>query len=322
MSNWNRSDNFFEPAVNKSYFGAKSIFDAFDLNLKTGGVTDPEILGFYNDFHPFCVAYDNIYGTWSSLRSTRMGKTLGVVQLVDLLSSVKAKNWDVAVQNIYPNTSTEYKTLFPHHRSDFQNGSIDSRLQAVNNLLLAIGADASLAAVKTDATSFALSLKNAIEGQHSQINTINNTLQQLDAARSAASGEAWGTYGQFVTKFKHSPKQMDVYFPVNLLQSVSQSSYTATLAGNKIKKLFRRKLDTTKQTLKYFSVGTEVVHAYFTNGLTNTPAAGTQVFAIQPNTMGECNPTEMGYTDVNRYLHIVNTGTETMEIEIDIMVAG
>jgi len=115
---------------------------------------------------------------------------------------------------------------------------------------------------------------------------------------------------------------MDAYFPVNLLKTVSQSSFTANLAGKKTKKMFHRKLDITKQTLKYMSVGTEVVNAFFTNGLTSTPEAGTPVFAIQPNTMGECNPTEMGYTDEKRHLHIVNTGTETVSIEIDIMVVS
>jgi len=68
--------------------------------------------------------------------------------------------------------------------------------------------------------------------------------------------------------------------------------------------MFHRKLDITIQTLKYMSVGTEVVNAFFTNGLTSTPEAGTPVFAIQPNTMSESNPTAMGYTDENRYLHV------------------
>ena len=86
--------------------------------------------------------------------------------------------------------------------------------------------------------------------------------------------------------------------------------------------MFHRKLDITIQTLKYMSVDTEVVNAFFTNGLTSTSEAGTPVFAIQPNTMGECNPTAMGYTDEKRHLHIVNTDTETVSIEIDFMIVN
>ena len=288
--------------------------------LKAGGVIDPDILVYYNSFHPLCLAYDTGYGSWNSLRSTKGGKTLGVVQLVDQLNSTKAREWDIGVQGQYDITTTQYKTLFPHHRHDFQSGSVESRLIAVNTLITAIGTDASLASVKTSATNFSGLLTAAMILQKNQILNINNTILVLDAARDAASDEAFGIFGSFVRKFNTNPKQIDAYFPVNLLQTVSQSNFTATLTGKKIKKLFRRKLDTTKHTLKYMVVGTDVVHGYFTNGLTNTPATGTPVFAMQPNTMGECNPTAMGYTDENRYLHVVNTGNDSTSIEIDIMV--
>lgn len=321
MPNWNRSDNFISTVANRSYIGAKGIFDAFDLMLKAG-IADPDILGYYNTFHLLCLAYDGGYGTWNTLRSTKSGKTLGVVQLVDQLTSTKAREWDVATQAVYDITTAKYKTLFPHHRIIFQIGPVESRLIAVNTLIEAIGTDVSLAAVKTSATNFSGLLTAALIVQKNQVLNINNTITILDAARDAASNEAFGIYGSFVRKFNTDPKKIDAYFPVNLLQSVSQSNFTATLAGKKIKKLFHRKLDITKHTLKYMNVGSDVVHAYFTNSLTNTPATGTPVFAIQPNTLGECNPTAMGYTDENRYLHVVNTGNDTANIEIDIMVVN
>ena len=322
MPNWSRSDNFIKVAANRNYIGAKGIFDAFDLNLKTGSVTDTDILEYFTTFNPYSLAYNECYSTWSSLRSSKSGKTLGIVQLIELLTSTKAREWDVATQVVFTVKTPEYKSIFPHHRTIFQVGSVDSRITAINNLIIAIGDEIRLAAVKTSATSFALLLKNAVAVQGNQLKTINQTITLLDAARDAASVEMFGIYGKFVTKFKSDPKKMDFYFPVNLIQTVSQSSFTASLVANKIKKLFHRKLDTLKHSIKYSYVGTSVAHAYFTNSLTKTPAAGTPVYIIQPNTIGECTPEEMGYTDDKRYLHIVNTGVDTASIVIDIMVVN
>lgn len=50
-SNWTRTDNFFKTAAERSYIGAKGIFTSLDTKLY-GGITDPDILAFYNTYHP------------------------------------------------------------------------------------------------------------------------------------------------------------------------------------------------------------------------------------------------------------------------------
>jgi len=318
MSNWSRTDNFIITATQKSYIGAKGIFDSFDLKLKMG-IADPDIQNFYNDFHPLCLAYDDGYSSWNSLRSRGPSTTLGVVQLLEQLSSTLIRAWDIAIQSVYDNTTTEYKSLLPHHRIPFQTGSINSRAIAINSLITAIGTDANLATLKTKIAGFYSLLTAAMILQKSQLQNIDNAILVLDAACKTASEEAYKIYGSFVVKFYKTPKSIDVFFPVSLLKSLSQSNFTATLSNDTPKKVFKRKLDVTKHTLKYTNVGTSIVNAYFTNGLTDLHTPGTPIFAMLPNTMAECNPTEMGYTDANKHLHIVNTGNETANIEIDIM---
>ena len=91
------------------------------------------------------------------------------------------------------------------------------------------------------------------------------------------------------------------------------------LKTKKPKKVFKRKLDIVKNSLRFTNTGTETAHAYFTNGLTDLPSADTLVFVIQPNTIIDCNPAFAGYTDDKRHLHIVNTGSTGINIEVDIM---
>ena len=320
MSNWTRSDNFIKNVAERSFIGAKGIFDSFDCKLNNS--TDPEVMGYYNTFHPLCLIYDEGYGKWSSLRSGSPSKTLGVVQLLDQLSSTKIKAWDIAIQSVYDNTSMQYKGLLPHHRIPFQSGKTNSRAIAINDLITAIGDNTSLVTLKTNVTDFYELLTAAMLLQKSLIINIDLAIQELEAASNAASEEAFRIYGGFVMKFYKTPKHIDMYFPVGLLQSVSQSSFTATLSNKKPRKIFKRKLDITKHTLKYTSIGTDVVNGYFNNGFTDVHTPGTPIFAMQPNTMAEINPAEMGYTDTNRHLHIINTGLGSTFIEVDIMLAN
>ena len=321
MPNFPRTDNFIKIAVNRSFFGGKSIIDAFDDNLKAGNA-DTEIMDLYTSFHPFRTANDSAYSSWSALRSSSTSKTLGVVQLIDQLTSNKIRTWDIAIQAVYDNKTTQYNNLLPHHRIPFQSGTVASRTIAINNLLTAMGTDASLAATKTIVADFALLLKNATELQTSQIKGIDAAILVMETASNNASDEAFRVYGSLMVKFYKTPKSADIFFPIALLQSVSQSSFTATLASNKIKKIFKRKLDVITQTLRCMNWGTEILKGYFTNGFSDEHTPGTPIFDILPNAISVCNPAAMGYTDEKRHLHIVNTGLTPAIIEIDIMVAS
>ena len=321
MPNFHRTDNFIKIAVNKSFFGGKSIIDAIDDNLKSGD-TDPDIMDLSTSFHPFRTANDTAYGSWSSLRSSSTSKTLGVVQLIDQLSSTNIRTWDIAIQAVYDVKTTQYNNLLPHHRNPFNSGTVASRTIAINNLLTAMGTDVKLAATKTIVTNFALLLKNATELQTSQIKGIDAAILVMETASNNAADEAFRVYGSLMVKFYKTPKSADIFFPIALLQSVSQSTFRATLASKKIKKLFKRKLDVSTQTLRCMNWGTEILKGYFTNGFTNEHTPGTPIFDILPNAMTTCNPTEMGYTDEKRNLHIVNNGLTPAIIEIDIMVAS
>ena len=321
MPNFSRTDNFIKTAVNRNYISGKSILDAIDDNLLAGN-TDPDIMDLYTSFHPFRTANDTAYGVWSALMNSSTSKTLGVVQLIDLLTSTNIRTWDVAIQAVYDVKTTQYKNLLPHHRYPFNSGTIASRTIAINNLLTAMGTDVKLAATKTIVANFALLLKNATELQTSQIKGIDAAILVMETTSNDASDEAFKVFGSLLVKFYKTPKAADIYFPIAMLQTVSQSSFTATLKNKKPKRLFKRKLDVTTQTLRCMNWGTEILKGYFTNGFSDEHTPGTPIFDILPNAMSTCNPAEMGYTDEKRHLHIVNTGLTPAIVEIDIIVVS
>ena len=318
-SNWSRTDNFIKNAANKSYIGAKGIFNALDTKLY-GGIADPDILAFYNDFHPLNTTFNTNYAIWDGLRSTGISKTLGVMQLLDQLSSTKIKAWDIAIQGVYVNTSTQYVNLLPHHRAPFQTGTIEKRVAALVNLIAAIGTDASLATVKTGVSAFLLQLQTAIAAQSTQITGIDTSITNLETSSNAASDEAFGIFGSFLTKFKATPKLIDIYMPVSFLQNIMQVSFTMTLKFMKVKKVFKRKLDPAKQKIRGTNVGMFAVKGYFTNGLTDQLAAGAAFITMPANTTEDYDLVAAGYTDTNRHFYVVNEGVIDASVEVAIMV--
>ncbi len=319
--NWSHTDNFIKISANKSYIGAKGIFNSLDAKLH-GGITDPDILGYYNTFHPLNLKYDTDYAVWDGLRSTNLGKTLGVVQLIDQLQSIKVKAWDVATQVVYDNTTTQYTHIFPHRRSAFQTGSVEKRVAAVTNLISAIGADASLAAVKTNASAFLVLLNAAILAQTDQITEIDTAITNLEASSNDASDEAFGIFGSLIAKYKKTPKLVDKYMPIALLIHIVQLIFTITLKNMLAKKLFARKLNIEKNMLRGINVGKFAIDCFFNNGLSDRPEVGASIVRIEADCTKDFSPTDAGYTDLKRHFHVINTGILEAVVEIDIMVVN
>ena len=201
-----RTDNLIKTAVNRNYIVGKSIIDAFDDNLKAGNADD-EIMDLYTKFHPFRIANDNAYGTWSALKSSNTSKTPGIVQLIEQLSSNKIRTSDVAIQAVYDIKTKEYNNSLPHHRNPFNSGLMDARIISINNLTTAMGADADLVTVKASVISFALLLKNATDQQTNQVKSIDASILVMETASNNTSDEAFRAYGCLNIKYFKTPKK-------------------------------------------------------------------------------------------------------------------
>ena len=315
---WPRSVNFFFTPIQNSYVGANTIINFTDLRLFLGKA-DPAILNLYNDYHPLVVTFNAKYSVWSSLRSSNPGNTLGVVQELDLLSSTYIKDWDILVQGFYKNTSPRYKVLLPHKRSPFQTGTIENRVLALNNLVIAIGADANLAALKVTVSTFIADLNLAISKQSGQVGTIDTAITDLDAAAFAAAEGLFLVYGGLITKFYKTPIIIDTFYKVDMLHKVVQTMYTAILKTLKPKKLSSRKLNALLQLLKCTNLGEAIVRIYFTNGLIKVPLAGMLYIDLLPNVVTDVPLAAAGYTAINHCLFIANMGTGTQTVTVQIV---
>ena len=243
---WNRTVNFFIYPIQQSYVGGKKIIDYTDTAL-LAGIADPAILSLHTTFHLLWAQHDLDYAAWTVLKSANPGKTFGVMQLIDQLTSTDARKWDKKIQDVYDIDTTQYKTLMPKHRIPFQTGTVASRVLAINTLIAAIGSDASLATVKASIVSFITLLNTAIGKQGGQTSNIDTAIIALDASALAAAQGMFFVYASLLAKFHLTPTSVDAYFDISELHSTLQMVFNATLKTiNKERAICRRKMDITK----------------------------------------------------------------------------
>ena len=318
---WNRSVNFFIYPIQQSYVGGKKIIDYTEVAL-LAGIADPAILTLHTFFHTLWAQHDLDYAAWTVLKSANPGKTLGVTQLIDQLTSLYIRKWDKKIQDVYDIDTTEYKTLMPKHRIPFQTGTVASRVLAINTLITAIGSDASLATVKASIVAFITLLNTATGKQSGQLKNIDTALVALDASALAAAQGMFFVYASLLAKFYLIPTNIDVYFDIPELHNVLQMVFNATLKIiNKERAICRRKMDITKYSVKVTHVGIGIVNIYYTNGIAKKPGVGTIVTALQPNSSATYTFTELGYTDINSFLFLVSITGSKAEVKIEIVLS-
>jgi len=208
--------------------------------------------------------------------------------------------------------------MLPHRRISFQTGTVASRVDAIANLLVAIGTDAALAALKLDVVAFQTSLNTAISGHRGQIGDIDKAINNLEIATlGAAEGMFWA-HGGLEQKFSKTPSSMDIYFPIDLMTTMTQTDFTFVLTNTNPHKAFKRKFDVLTQKIHGTNLGEGKVKLYFTNGMGSAIGTGDLFIIMDANSLQDLDIAKMGYTDDKRHLYCVNLGITTQNVELTI----
>ena len=315
--NWIRSDNFIDNSTNDNYKLANEIFNEFDSRLMNSK-EDIDILEYYNFFNPFNEAYERSYSLVSNLTSSSPGNTLAVKQLIERLRGIEIQKWDIAIQTIYTRESSNYKSILPHFRHPFQNGSIIKRVDSLKNLIIALEGDAKLSDIRLEVEEFYSLLNIAIQKQELQFLEIDTAVNDLEKKRLEASEAVMYVYGKLISKYYKNLRLIDAYFPIDLLQKVMQDLFMATLKNEKEKYLFKRTLDTDTDVLQIKITGENNVIGYFTNGLTEQLEKDGLFVSFPPNTINKYPLSEMGYSSERHHFYIVQKGRGTSIVTIKI----
>ena len=316
-TNWSYSDNTFNNATVGNYKKYFSISTYHDEALEAHS-SNAAILPLYTFYHPLHLAYKAAYNGWSSSKDTKQGDTELVKQMLADLANPKIQQWDIAIQQFYLKGTPQYKALLPNGRQEFQKGSQQERIEAIETLILNIGTDANLATLKTTIQTFYDLLSDAQGKKIGKQSTTETDSDAVEAARVTAANAMYKNLGNLMVLFFENPLQIEPYFDLALIRTTEQTTFVNNdVKALKVTSIVKRTLADNK-TITIRNTGTEVLifypaaHKEDAPGTLishDMPADSTQVFS----------KVEFGNTKELPFINVINktafAGSFEMEIK-------
>lgn len=263
---------------------------------------DPDILPLYNSFVVIDEALTNSYSLWMTASAAYSGTTLAFEILIKELSQTKLDEWIPQVQVVFPESTPEFKSIFPKGRAPFNTGSYDIRLKAVKSLGENLGPYAALAATKTKVETFYDTLLSARTIQQVKEEDVRLKSEALELKRVETCVAMYANLGTLMAKYAATPEAIAKFFDLALIQSPPKDKNTFSVivaakdTANVVPGGFT---DTTQFTL----------YTGNTRGLFFTSNSATGVVSegikMEPNTSKTVLATDLGAPG-NTFLNVTN----------------
>jgi len=225
---WRPLINFIDTAT-EGNFSKSGIVSEFHDSALFAHKSIPIILTMYNTYHPIHLNMMEKLGNWKTQGGIKQGESLSLSQLFIMLRSTKIKLWDISIQNVYTNTSSDYKTLLPNHRIPFQTGKQFDKITEVKSLSQRIGTNTLLVDTKDDIDLFYTQLKDAYDLQKGGISSTSDFSQQMEVARLAMCVAQFSNYGELIHQYASDTSKLVPYFDIANLHKSPQVLFTHTL---------------------------------------------------------------------------------------------
>jgi len=245
------------------------------------GISDPFIAGLYATYHVVHIVYTKAYNWHKSRESVQQGLTSDFMALLKKLGFEKINLWDSSIATVYPKGSAKYKSLLANGHAPFQNGSQQERISAATSLSLSIGADPSLAAVKTDIDTFVTELEDADTAQKGAFMEVEKASNDLETARVAMAEEQYGNLGAMIKEYKKTPIKAAVYFDLKAIRKFKQIFFQNHVNKKSSRFIVERTVDDAAQAT-FSNIGDTVLRFYLSDK--KTGEIGTTFLELAPNT--------------------------------------
>jgi hypothetical protein len=315
MKLWSFLNNVFLSATSNSYRAMKKIgnFTVAALDAKK---SDPFFNSLLTLLLPYVTTYNNAYSTWVSKLGTQMGHTASLKDLLKQLSTEKIETWDLAIQNLYRDTTAQYIALLPYHRIPFQNGSQDDRITAVEALIKAIGDDTKLKDIKKEIQDFYDQLATDYNTQKGSKSSTSNNSDAVEAARIASATMLYGILGELMSHFKATPAEVGNYFDLQTLRNIEQSVYKHDINGGETLLAVTNTFEA-EEEVRLVNRGLTILHFALVKEVAEN--IGDTFIAVAPNSEQTIDAALLGNIATNRYLKVMNTdanlkGAYTVEL--------
>ncbi len=202
-----------------------STFHLERLKTKTGDLVYDELIDRYTPLHNNLLT---AYNAWKGQGGSQLGQTIDFNNLLLLLRGTKIGKWDIAIQNIYDDKTSVYKTLLPHGRKPFQHGKQEDILSAVKVLGEATAKDPKLKDTNTEITGFYNDLQKAFDSQKQSIGNTSLTSEAVEKARVEMCVGQYANLGGIIQANPADSDAICYFFDQVALREGTQVIYTGS----------------------------------------------------------------------------------------------
>lgn len=218
---WKYLENQFEVATATS-FKLMNIINADHLSRLKAEAGDPVIDNLVSRTIPPHDNYKNNYTAWISSRAIYKGATSTVEGLLDTLSSLKIKQWDIQIQNEFLEGTPEYVAILPNRRKPFQSGGIDTRIAQVKALGKRLDSYPALNDTMDDVNEFYEIINIARDTQQQKEGQIETASDMLETSRLAIAWMMYRNLGILMDKFGDDVEQIRNFWEIGLFRNTGQ----------------------------------------------------------------------------------------------------
>ncbi len=313
---WSFAVNPFLTATNSSYANTQRINHFHLAALNTAQANDTFFATMYNNYKPLHDAFEADYANFLAQSGTQQGSGLGLTALLSE-TTTKINHWDALVQAVYAKGSSQYIALFPNGHTPFMHGTQESRINSVKALSIAIGNDAELSEVKTEADAFYTDLNAAFIIKTNEQNKTGIHSAACDADRTALCQQQYMNLGKLIAKFSQTPDAVASYFDLVNIRTHKQTDFTHLVKPVHVLTIAKRTLAATDQ-IRINNTDNVPLHFYVAN--TKDEAIGATFIVVAPGANQDYAASLLGDVINNLFITVYNPDTmQTGSFVLDVL---
>lgn len=296
--------NRFEVATRNSYTNATHIFKQHVDSLFADSTTSSIALSCYNRAKPKYDLYQASHSTHSSQSNTQGGKVQTMTVTLKGMP-LHVDDWESQIKSVYKIDSERYKILFSKGKAPFNSGTQQKRVDAVETLLVNIGSDASLAAVKAIIQTFYDAMLVSYNVKDISKASTKTDRKTTEVTRINMCNVMVGNYGLLLDAYQEEPTLASKYFDEAYMSNTLQMSFDLVVkqltTKSAIERTYLKPLTQQFQIINRLNTTLKVFLSQKRNGL-----VGLVFVTILPMSDGIYDLVEMGDNATHKFLNILN----------------
>jgi|GEM_PF-1011594 len=269
----------------------------------------------YDKFKPIRKDFSRKYSLWLEAKGMYKAQTVSLANSFDELVNKKLPKWDVEVQNVFIEKSTEYISIFPGGRSAFQKGAYDIRISKLDRLYLSVSKHADLKKVSEDILAFYNFIEDIRLKQQALESKVKKASFTIEKSRIKTTKAMYENLALLMNHFSAEPYEIQRFFELQYItnKEIIKDDEPIIVAEGTIEPESKITVDAltgkfnSNTQLVINNLGDTAIEVYTTK-LPSDNVPGTTV-TVESKRMAIVNCGELG-AEENLYLIIYNASTE------------